>query len=152
MAAINSLENGGDFTANWAEHVDEGLVRRSLIQLHLGQDGRVTVALERLHAHQLHLLLVEEHWVLWLVDIWGVLDHEEGNLADTLLFLLFRSSSRLLVRLGTSLALSRHFTDAIAVFLIALDQALQLDLTLHELLDLAKLGLHVADLAGTDRV
>lgn len=82
VAAINSLENGWDFTANRAKHVDEGLVRRSLIQPHLRQDGRVAEALEWLHAHQLHLLLEEKHRVLQLVDIRGVLDHEEGNLAD----------------------------------------------------------------------
>ena len=80
-----------------------------------------------MHASQFHFLLKQKHRSLGSTYIWIVLSYDEGNLADSLL-VLFN-----LLSLGTSLTPYR-LLNYLRLFLVALNQALKLDLALDEIL------------------
>jgi len=147
---VDALECFGNLRSKWSQYVNKSLIWRYLFQLHLRKYCRVAVTLKWTHTCQFHLLFVQDHWLLRRVDVGLVLDHDEGNLAHSLLVLLRRG-------FGTSFAPSsrscRHrFLLALQLFLVTLNEAFELNLTFNELGKLVEFCIHECNLAGIDEL
>lgn len=147
---VDALECFGNLRSEWSQYVDKSLIWRYLFQLHLRKYCRVTVTLKWTYTCQFHLLFVQDHWLLRRVDVGLVLDHDEGNLAHSLFVFLRRG-------FGTSFAPSsrscRHrFLLALQLFLVALNETFELNLTFNELGKLVKFCIHQGNLALIDEL